>query len=154
MSTGTFCKIVFGKPHRELTDAERVVFHQYMRKVSYYRRHEQNRTRLREEKRDRKAMILERLDWAPACMECGYDVHLVTLDFHHMDPSVKDDIVLKLPLEQAVEEARKCRLLCANCHRIAHLHENRPTTQRAGRPRQPDPILDRLLEAYGICPVE
>jgi hypothetical protein len=54
------------------------------------------------------------------CQRCGYKKYIGALDFHHKDPSQKSfslsvkglcyswDIILK--------EAKKCVLLCKNCH--------------------------------------
>jgi 5-methylcytosine-specific restriction endonuclease McrA len=54
------------------------------------------------------------------CELCGYDKYLGALDFDHIDPSTKSFSIgglLHASLEKCVEEAKKCRLLCANCHR-------------------------------------
>jgi len=49
--------------------------------------------------------------------------HIEIYDYHHTDPSQKEfnvgGYVLK-PMEQVLKEAKKCLLLCANCHRIEH----------------------------------
>ena len=54
------------------------------------------------------------------CAECGYGACCAALQFHHVDPSTKSfslsrDGVTR-SLDRAREEARKCVLLCANCH--------------------------------------
>jgi transposase len=55
-----------------------------------------------------------------SCALCGYDKHPSALHFHHLVPSQK-----RYPLSraghtrnfaEALEEAKKCVLLCANCH--------------------------------------
>ena len=54
------------------------------------------------------------------CALCGYDRHIGALGFHHLDPDDKrfslGDRGVARSLERAREEARKCILLCANCH--------------------------------------
>jgi DNA-binding CsgD family transcriptional regulator len=54
------------------------------------------------------------------CARCGYDRCIAALQFHHLDPSTKSFTVssngVTRSLERAREEARKCVLLCANCH--------------------------------------
>jgi hypothetical protein len=56
-----------------------------------------------------------------ACVLCGYDKHPAALDFDHIDPKTKTKGVAQLLMsrsrEKIIEEVRKCRLLCANCHR-------------------------------------
>lgn len=53
------------------------------------------------------------------CAVCGYDRCIVSLSFHHVDPKAKS-----FPMTMAIgksiatfrAEARKCVLVCANCH--------------------------------------
>lgn len=65
---------------------------------------------------------------AKGCEFCGYNAHGVALDFDHLDPSTKlfspssQSITFKLKV--LIAEIRKCRVLCANCHRI-HSYENK-----------------------------
>jgi hypothetical protein len=62
-----------------------------------------------------------------ACVKCGQN-HPATLDFHHIDSSTKEASVNKLikyrAFKRAMEEVKKCLVLCANCHRIHH-HDER-----------------------------
>jgi transposase-like protein len=55
-----------------------------------------------------------------ACAICGYDEWTGALHFHHRDPADKRFEVsgrgVTRSLERAREEARKCVLLCSNCH--------------------------------------
>ena len=54
------------------------------------------------------------------CAACGYDRYLGALQFHHVDPATKSFSVAQMGLTRSLartrEEARKCVLLCANCH--------------------------------------
>ena len=54
------------------------------------------------------------------CRVCGYDIYIGALQFHHQDPSAKRFTVSRGgttgSLDSMREEARKCVLLCANCH--------------------------------------
>jgi transposase len=53
------------------------------------------------------------------CAACGYDVHPGALQFHHVDPATKAFTLRDgetRSLARMREEARKCVLLCANCH--------------------------------------
>lgn len=57
------------------------------------------------------------------CSNCGYNKCSKALQFHHIDP--KDKLFalsayLHLALDTLMKEAKKCILLCANCH--AELH--------------------------------
>jgi transposase len=54
------------------------------------------------------------------CVICGYDEYPGALQFHHLDPSQKQFALsgrgLTRSLERMRDEAKKCVLLCANCH--------------------------------------
>jgi predicted HNH restriction endonuclease len=58
------------------------------------------------------------------CQVCGYSRCLVALDFHHIDESTKEFELSQRSLtrnwEKIVVEAKKCLLVCANCHREIH----------------------------------
>jgi transposase len=55
-----------------------------------------------------------------ACVLCGYDRALSGLHFHHLDPAAKTFGVSRHGVTRALDaaraEARKCVLLCSNCH--------------------------------------
>jgi transposase len=54
------------------------------------------------------------------CILCGYDKHPRALHFHHLDPAQKRYVLSRCghtrSFAEALEEAEKCVLLCANCH--------------------------------------
>ena len=58
------------------------------------------------------------------CQRCGYNKCLKALEFHHLDPYQKDFTISNdhFKLKEAIEESKKCILICANCHR--ELHDN------------------------------
>ena len=53
---------------------------------------------------------------------CGYNKCIAALDFHHLDPNAKEGGIIgtTASLEKQREEAKKCILVCANCHREIH----------------------------------
>jgi 5-methylcytosine-specific restriction endonuclease McrA len=55
-----------------------------------------------------------------ACAICGFDDYAGALHFHHLDPTQKRFGLggrgLARSIETLREEARKCVLLCSNCH--------------------------------------
>lgn len=57
------------------------------------------------------------------CCLCGFDEFQEALEFHHVDPSKKELSLssnVMVALDKQIEEARKCILVCANCHRGIH----------------------------------
>lgn len=57
------------------------------------------------------------------CKICGYNKCFAALDFHHERDNKKGGINLFLKnqsRQKLLKEARKCILLCANCHRELH----------------------------------
>ena len=61
------------------------------------------------------------------CALCGFKGHPAALDFDHLDRSAKLVALSKsLSLSRAAffAEVKKCRVLCANCHRIETANQN------------------------------
>lgn len=60
------------------------------------------------------------------CSRCP-ESDIACLDFHHRNPAEKTGEVAYLArvgnLERALEEFKKCDVLCANCHRKLHYYE-------------------------------
>ena len=54
------------------------------------------------------------------CTICGYDRYAGALQFHHREPTLKSFALSRKGVTRSIaearEEARKCVLLCANCH--------------------------------------
>lgn len=60
------------------------------------------------------------------CKDCLGQFHLSVYDFHHRDPSIKDNDwahIRKRSRAKRQIELDKCDLLCANCHRLRHATE-------------------------------
>ena len=61
------------------------------------------------------------------CEECGA-THIAVLTFHHLDPSEKELDVGQAAhngwsKEKILNEIKKCKCLCRNCHAIIHWEE-------------------------------
>lgn len=57
------------------------------------------------------------------CCLCGYDKCSGALEFHHIDPQTKSYQLSSgncHKIEDDIAEAKKCLLVCANCHREIH----------------------------------
>lgn len=57
------------------------------------------------------------------CQQCGYNKCYSALEFHHIDPTLKDVNYATMrgwSFKRIKEELRNCILLCANCHREVH----------------------------------
>jgi DNA-binding CsgD family transcriptional regulator len=54
------------------------------------------------------------------CCMCGYDRYVGALEFHHREPTAKSFGLAQAGITRSLEvvraEARKCVLLCSNCH--------------------------------------
>jgi len=94
-------------------------------KGHYYRIKEQTNTYFSQTLRSlkRKTELIRLM--GGGCATCGYDRNLSALHFHHVDANLK-----KFKLDMRVlsnkkwnlilEEAKKCVLLCSNCHAEEH----------------------------------
>lgn len=77
----------------------------------------------------RRAMKLQAIkELGGKCQRCGYDKCSDALVFHHTNPEEKEfglaqDGTLHT-WKEYLEEAKKCELLCANCHAEEHYKLN------------------------------
>jgi hypothetical protein len=78
---------------------------------------------------ERKLKLLEML--GGKCTKCGYDKCPAALHFHHEDPSQKDFTIAGTfrAFEKDLAEARKCIILCANCHAEQHFLAEQQVSQ-------------------------
>jgi hypothetical protein len=70
------------------------------------------------------------------CSLCGYGKNYSALEFHHEIPAVK-----QFPLDlrslsnrgwrRIMAEARKCRLICSNCHKEIHYPQMRAGEEKS-----------------------
>jgi transposase len=77
-----------------------------------------------------------------ACRLCGYAKYAGALQFHHLDPASKRFSLSLRGVTRAIsvlrEEARKCVLLCANCHAEVEAGVAAvPATRAVSRPALP-----------------
>jgi len=70
--------------------------------------------------RDRKLELINIL--GGRCNLCGYNICLWALDFHHKEECISR-VIHSSSKEKALKEAKKCIILCANCHRELHYKE-------------------------------
>jgi hypothetical protein len=65
------------------------------------------------------------------CIKCGYFKCIAALEFHHINPEEKNIALsasgLMKKWDVVLEEAKKCDLLCSNCHAEEHYNKNRET---------------------------
>lgn len=89
---------------------------------SYYWKNREKVLQQSRERNARKRKILNVMKAFIGCERCGNDDPRV-LDFHHHENNKELNIANHIGgkgLATLVEEAMKCSVLCANCHRIAH----------------------------------
>lgn len=72
---------------------------------------------------DRKIKLVELLGGKCEC--CGYAKNYAAMSFHHQDPSKKEttlDIrqLSNTKWDTLLTEAKKCKLVCMNCHMEVH----------------------------------
>jgi hypothetical protein len=57
------------------------------------------------------------------CFRCGNRYPAYVMDFHHLDPNMKDLSVSGMKtyrIDRVLSEIDKCIVVCANCHRVIH----------------------------------
>lgn len=74
----------------------------------------------------RRRVVKEKLvaHFGGKCQRCGYNKSVCALEFHHKDPKDKRFGLAfggwTRAYSEALKEAEKCILICANCHREEH----------------------------------
>lgn len=80
------------------------------------------------------------------CSVCGYKSHAAALDFDHLERSDKKFTIGKrlggLSKERLLAEIEKCRILCANCHRVKTFENN-----EHGRIRNDNLLESAIIES-------
>jgi len=95
---------------------------------SYYKHHYRNKARINANNkihRNQKKKMAKRFLLFKGCLVCKYKKCDRALDFHHLDPKIKNRAVSRMiyenhSMKRFREEIRKCIVLCANCHREFH----------------------------------
>lgn len=101
---------------------------------------ESNRETARKFRRNNRKKFLRELKlmFGGKCAYCGYSRSLKALQFHHRDASEKlqhkqtygvGALANFVNQQTAIEEAKKCDLVCANCHAEAHDEDLRGVAQ-------------------------
>jgi hypothetical protein len=76
----------------------------------------------------RRRYWLDKYKCSKGCEICGYNEQPVALHFDHKYPSEKKRAIAHMmdyKLTNLINEIRKCRILCANCHYIETDKERR-----------------------------
>jgi hypothetical protein len=71
----------------------------------------------------RKEEIILKVVGSYSCKLCGYNKCKQALEFHHLDPTLKEYRIADLITHKEdtiIKELEKCILVCANCHREIH----------------------------------
>jgi len=64
-----------------------------------------------------------KIDLGGKCSKCEYNKEPRILQFHHNNGNKKGNISEMKSLKKIREEAKKCILLCPNCHALLHLNK-------------------------------
>jgi hypothetical protein len=76
----------------------------------------------------RKIMILKEIG-VFKCDRCGYSgKNFASLDFHHVDRKNKKFKIAgaaRVTIEEIIDETKKCRVICKNCHRDKHFNRKK-----------------------------
>jgi 5-methylcytosine-specific restriction endonuclease McrA len=72
-------------------------------------------------KRRKKVKVKLVKEFGGKCKICNYGKYIGALDFHHLNPTEKSFALscegITRSYNKALEEAKKCILVCSNCHR-------------------------------------
>jgi hypothetical protein len=130
-------------PPGALAPSELIEHRRKRRNAKTYRYQKKKRTELKAE------LIASR---GGRCEECGYNAATAALEFHHRDAGSKEFQISYggVSRKRLWDEAAKCDLLCANCHRLRHIgvpKDDEPKTVELRRERKRQAV--RMLG--GVC---
>ena len=69
----------------------------------------------------KRSNLLDSFKIGKPCADCGLIYPPYVMDFDHIDPTGKTELVsqlVRMNSSKMIEEMKKCELVCANCHRI------------------------------------
>ena len=73
--------------------------------------------------RRKEAVLALKNSMGGKCSRCPYKEEVRILHFHHLrDKKFNIGAYKRYSLDALIEEAKKCILLCPNCHALEHLH--------------------------------
>jgi len=75
---------------------------------------------LKEQNKYKRARELKNFLKQSGCVLCGYSKCLSALEFHHISNDKIDEINKMNTQTSILQEAKKCIVVCANCHREIH----------------------------------
>ena len=106
-------------------------------------------------RRERKELLVE--GFGGKCQICGYDKCMTALEFHHINPELKDInfYTTNYSWERIINECKKCICVCANCHREIHHGDISfdTTKQYFDEDLVKDYDPTNLKKYYDVCPV-
>ena len=128
-------------PHKSRKSLKRIKAKYGVCKTCVFRKHKRKKRQHEDHKpgvpqSEKKKALVKFL--GGKCDKCGYDRCIAALSFHHKDQNDKVFTIsayLSLPMEDLIEEVKKCRLLCLNCH--SELHYGTVETPEAEKPETP-----------------
>lgn len=101
--------------------------HQPPRRITFADGSWINNREYQRHRRSRRQYWINKYKCGKGCELCGYNAHGVALDFDHLDRAKKNfnpsSQSMTHNLKRLFDEIRKCRILCANCHRIHTFEE-------------------------------
>ena len=121
-------------------DKKRGYYHSACRKCEHKRQQERIEsnplTRAKKNERCRISTVLRRkamgekanrIKMEKGCLCCGYKDFAISLVFHHLDPTIKEDGIADIigrgiisRQGELFKEIDKCVVLCGNCHTALH----------------------------------
>ena len=93
------------------------------------------------------------------CEKCGYDLNISALEFHHVDPTIKEFSldsrnISNRSWDKILLEANKCKLLCSNCHKEVHYPDmTKEYFKNLELEKEPNACKKSEVEHHKNCPV-
>jgi hypothetical protein len=76
----------------------------------------------RQRRKIRQQEVINKIKLDSGCVDCGYNEHVVALDFDHVGSdkrfNISDAWSMGVRDETLLDEIAKCVVRCSNCHRV------------------------------------
>lgn len=103
----------------------------------------------RARKRGAKWRLAQMIKQERGCVDCGYSVHAVALQFDHIGDdkkqSVSDLISSDYSWQTILKEIEKCEVRCANCHAVVTAHRKVSSLSSESSVSHSDPSVQEDL---------
>ena len=103
-------------------------------KKNYKEKYSKTNYKTRQKTLFKRKLMLDQFKMERGCEICGWNGHPFALEFDHVNGKKINNVsqLVSCSLKRLTEEIQKCRIICANCHRLKSLYNTIKNTSTEG----------------------